>query len=82
MTFTQASSPDRIKVQSVSLLHLKAAEHLELACRSHKAAAQLHVWGDHKGADFQAVMAREHTAKAGEHVNEAIKKSGPTGSLQ
>lgn len=82
MTFTQASSHDGSKVQSVSQLHLKAAKHLELACRSHKAAAQLHVWGDHKGADFQAVMAREHTAKAGEHVNEAIKKSGPIGSLQ
>ena len=42
----------------------------------------MHVWGEHKAADFQAVMAREHTAKASEHVNEAIKKSGPTGSLQ
>jgi hypothetical protein len=82
MTFTQASSPGGSKVQSVSQLHLKAAEQLELASRSHKAAAQLHVWGEHKAADFQAVMAREHTAMAGVHVCEAIKKSGPIGSLQ
>jgi hypothetical protein len=82
MTSTQASNHHGIKLQSVSLLHLKAAEHLERACRSHKAAAQLHVWGKHKEADFQAVMAREHTAKASEHVNEAIRKSGPIGSLQ
>lgn len=82
MTPTQASSPDTAKTQSVPQHHLRAAEHLELASRSHKAAAQLHVWGEHKAADFQAVMARDHTAMAGVHVSEAIKKSGPIGSLQ
>lgn len=82
MTFTQTISPDTAQEQTVPQHHLKAAEHLELASRSHKEAAKLHVSGEHKAADLQARMARDHVAKAGMHVSEAIKKSGSIGSLQ
>jgi hypothetical protein len=80
MTFTQGSSTDAAQAQTVPQHHLKAAEHLELASRSHKEAAKLHASGDHKAAEQQAQMAREHTAKAGVHVSEAGKKSAAVGS--
>lgn len=82
MTLSQSNSTRMAAARSVPQHHLMAAEHLELASRSHKAAAKLHGSGEHKAADQQAVMARDHTARAGEHMCEAIKKSGPIGSLQ
>jgi hypothetical protein len=79
MTFTPASSADTSGAETVPQHHLRAAEHLNIASRSHQEAAKLHVSGDHKLAELQAQLAREHTARAGVHVNEAIKKAAAVG---
>ena len=54
--------------------HAKAAEHLDIAVKSHKEAAKLLGANDHKGAEAQAKIAHEHTAQAKEHMSEAAKK--------
>lgn len=80
MTFTLGKSPDTVQAQTVSQQHLTAAEHLELASKAHKEAAKLHASGDQKAAEQQAQIARDHTAKAGEHVTEASKKGASVGA--
>jgi hypothetical protein len=55
--------------------HVQAAEHLELAAKSHKEAAKLISAGDHKGSLQHVETAKTHTAHASEHVKEAHKKS-------
>jgi len=57
--------------------HVQAAEHLELAAKSHKEAAKLISAGDHKGALQHMETAKNHTSHASEHVKEAHKKSMP-----
>lgn len=74
MTLTASKDTDTHE-KTVSQHHLTAAEHLEIAAKAHKEAAKLHDTGDHKAAEQQAQLARDHTAKAGEHVNEVSKKS-------
>lgn len=82
MTFTQTNTPETAQTQTVQQHHLKAAEHLDLASKSHKEAAKLHSSGDHKAAENQAKMAQDHTSKASEHVTEVGKKSAPVSSDQ
>jgi hypothetical protein len=55
--------------------HLKAAEHLDHASKSHREAAKLIEGGDHHAASSQAKLAEEHTAHAANQVIEAAKKS-------
>jgi hypothetical protein len=54
--------------------HAQAAEHLEIAVKSHKEAAKLLGANDQKGAEAQAKIAHDHTAQAKEHMAEAAKK--------
>jgi hypothetical protein len=55
--------------------HSQAAEHLEIAVKSHKEAAKLLGNNDHKGAESQAKIAHDHTTQAKEHMAEASKKT-------
>jgi hypothetical protein len=55
--------------------HLKAAEHLDHASKSHREAAKLIEGGDHHAASSQAKLAAEHTAHAAHHVIEAAKNA-------
>jgi hypothetical protein len=55
--------------------HLKAAEHLDQASKSHREAAKLIEGGDRHAASSQAKLAEEHTAHAAHQVIEAAKKS-------
>jgi hypothetical protein len=57
--------------------HVQAAEHLELAAKSHKEAAKLISAGDHKAALQHVEIAKSHTTHASDHVKEAHKKSMP-----
>jgi len=77
MTFTQTGSLDVAPSQSVPQHHLKAAEHLALASRSHKEAAILLASGERKAAELQVQIARDHVALAGAHVIEARKTGTP-----
>ena len=55
--------------------HTQAAEHLELAAKSHKEVAKLIGANDHKAAQAHTLVAKEHVVKAQEHVAEAVKKT-------
>jgi F0F1-type ATP synthase membrane subunit b/b' len=57
--------------------HVQAAEHLELAAKSHKEAAKSITAGDHKAALQHVETAKNHTSHASDHVKEAQKKSLP-----
>jgi hypothetical protein len=56
--------------------HSKAAEHLELAAKSHKEVAKLMGANDHTGAQTHAKVAHEHMTQAQTHA-EAAKKAMP-----
>jgi len=56
--------------------HSKAAEHLELAAKSHKEVAKLIGANDHTGAQAHAKVAQEHLTQAQTHA-EAAKKTMP-----
>lgn len=74
MTFEQVK-PHAIPASTTPQQHhAQAAEHLEIAVKSHKEAAKLLGANDHKGAEAQAKIAHEHTAQAKEHMAEAAKK--------
>ena len=53
--------------------HSKAAEHLELAAKSHKEVAKLITANDHTAAHAHAKVAEEHMSKAKEHADLAKK---------
>jgi len=57
--------------------HNKAAEHLELAAKSHKEVAKLITANDHTGAQAHVKVAQEHLVHAHTHA-EAAKKAMPT----
>ena len=59
--------------------HSKAAEHLELAAKSHKEVAKLITANDHTAAQAHAKVAEEHLSKAKEHADLA-KKTMPASS--
>lgn len=77
--FTQTYFPDDKKTQTVPQHHLKAAEHLDVAARSHKEAAKLLESGDQKAAELQLKIARNNVLRAGMQVIEAGKKMNPNG---
>lgn len=55
--------------------HTQAAEHPELAAKSHKEAAKFIGANDHKSASDQVKMGRDHVVKAQDHVDSAAKKT-------
>ena len=82
MTFNDTTKHDTTKhdtttANSEQQHHVQAAEHLELAAKSHKEAAKLISAGDHKAALQCVEKAKTHTTHASEHVMEAHKKSMP-----
>lgn len=77
MTFIQTSSSDTAQAQSVPQHHLKAAEHLALASRSHKEAAILLASGERRAAELQVQLACDHVVLAGAHVIEARRNRTP-----
>jgi hypothetical protein len=81
MTFEQVKSTPIPASTTPQEHHAKAAEHLEIAVKSHKEAAKLLGTNDHKGAEAQAKIAHEHTTQAKEHMSEAAKKPVVTAKL-
>lgn len=75
MSYTESKPHDTSTAATPQQHHTQAAEHLELAAKSHKEAAKLIAANDHKGAQVHVKTAHEHTAKAQDHVAEAAKKS-------
>ncbi len=81
MTLTQANKPETTGSSSntqnltVQAHHLKAAEHLEMASKSHKDAARMIDSGDHKAAIGQSKAGAEHIENAAKHASEAVKKT-------
>lgn len=75
MTLIDTKKHDTSSAQTVQQHHVQAAEHLELAAKSHKEAAKLISAGDHKDVAHHVELAKTHTAHAGEHAQEAQKKS-------
>jgi hypothetical protein len=75
MTLTQSPSNDTTSAPTAQSHHLKAAEHLALASKSHKDAAKLIDAGDHKGAAIQSKMAVDHAEQAAKHAIELAKKT-------
>lgn len=78
MTFEQVKTSPIPATTTAQEHHSKAAEHLDIAVKSHKEAAKLLGANDHKGAEAQAKIAHEHTAQAKEHMTEAAKKQVAT----
>lgn len=73
MTLTETKTHDGASV-TPQQHHTKAAEHLELAAKSHKEVAKLISSNDHKGAVAHTKVASEHVASAEQHVSQAAKK--------
>ena len=78
MTFEQVKTAPISASTTPQEHHSKAAEHLDIAVKSHKEAARLLGANDHKGAEAQAKIAHDHTAQAKEHMAEAAKKPATT----
>jgi hypothetical protein len=55
--------------------HTKAAEHHDMAAKTHKAAAALHTKGDHAGAVETSKAASDHGASAVKSAKDAHEKS-------
>lgn len=75
MTLTASKPHDTSTASTVQQHHTQAAEHLELAAKSHKEAAKLIGANDHTAAHAHVKAANEHSAKAQDHVAEAAKKT-------
>jgi hypothetical protein len=75
LTLNKSHTADVASKTTVQEHHLKAAEHLDHASKSHREAAKLLESGDHHAASSQAKLAAEHTAHAAHQVIEAAKKS-------
>ena len=75
MTFTSMHSAEASGTLTAQGHHLKAAEHLDQASKSHKDAARLMDGGDHKAASSQSKMAQEHAEHAAKHVVAAAQKT-------
>ena len=75
MTFeTQKSTSPAVPTLKPEQHHTKAAEHLELAAKSHKEVAKCIGANDHAAAQAHSKTAHEHMTQAHEHA-EAAKKS-------
>lgn len=75
MTFTAAKPHDTSTANTPQQHHTQAAEHLELAAKSHKEAAKLIGANDQTAAHAHVKTAHDHVAKAQDHVVEAAKKT-------
>lgn len=78
MTLDTTKAHDTSTASTAQQHHTQAAEHLELAAKSHKEAAKLIGSHDHAAAQTHVKAAHAHTTKAQDHVNEAAKKSAAT----
>jgi len=77
MTFdTQKSTSPTLASLKPEQHHNKAAEHLELAAKSHKEVAKFIGANDHAAAQTHSKTAHEHMTQAHEHVD-AAKKAMP-----
>jgi len=74
MTLQEAKAHDTSSATNASEHHKEAAEHLEMAAKSHKEVVKLLSTNDHKGAAIHAEIAHDHTNKAKDHVVAANKK--------
>lgn len=75
MTLHETKAHDTTSASTVQQHHTQAAEHLELAAKSHKEAAKCVTANDHSTAHAHVKTAHEHVAKAQDHVVEAAKKT-------
>lgn len=75
MTLTATKPHDTSTANTAQQHHTQAAEHVELAAKSHKEAAKLLGASDHVAAHAQVKIAHEHLSKAQDHVVEAGKKT-------
>jgi hypothetical protein len=75
MTLNEMKTHDTTTAATPQQHHTQAAEHFEHAAKSHKEVAKLIGANDHKAAQAHTLVAKEHAAKAHEHVTEAAKKS-------
>ncbi len=71
---TRTLFPETSESQALSQHHQKAANHLDIAARSHMEAARLFESGDQKAAELQIDIARVNVLRAGLQVIEAGKK--------
>jgi hypothetical protein len=76
---TRTNFPDISEPLTVSQHHLKAANHLDAAARSHVEAARLIESGEQKAAELQLEIARSNVFRAGMQVIEAGKKRASSG---
>ena len=77
MTFdTQKSTSPALAALKPEQHHNKAAEHLELAAKSHKEVAKCIGANDHVAAQTHSKAAHEHMTQAHEHAD-AAKKAMP-----
>lgn len=74
MTLNEVKKVDTTSATTPEQHHVKAAEHLELAAKSHKEVAKLIGSHDHAGATAHVKVATEHVAQAHEHAATAAKK--------
>lgn len=74
MTLADTKNHDATSTVTPQQHHTHAAEHLELAAKSHKEVAKLIGANDHKGAEAHVKVASEHVATAQEHAASAAKK--------
>jgi hypothetical protein len=79
MTLHETKTHDTSTAATVQQHHTQAAEHLELAAKSHKEAAKCVGSNDHAAAHTHVKAAHEHVAKANDHVVEATKKTASVG---
>jgi hypothetical protein len=75
MTLNATTTHDTSTASTAQQHHSQAAEHLELAAKSHKEAAKLIGANDHAAAQAHVKVAHGHTSKAQDHVVEAAKKT-------
>ncbi len=80
MTLTQTTAHDNAPSTTVQSHHLKAAEHLALASKSHKDAAKLIDAGDHNGAAIQSKLAVDHAEQATKHTIQLAKRTAAVAS--
>lgn len=76
MTLNQNTIPGNSKTASNQDVHLKAAQHLDMASKSHNDTAKKIEEGDHQAASRHAQKAAEHLV----HANEQIKLLQPQAS--
>jgi hypothetical protein len=77
MTLHETKPHETSTALTVQQHHTKAAEHLELAAKSHKEVAKLIGANHHAAAQALIKVAKQHVVKAQDHVTEAGQKPAP-----